>query len=69
MELYTLKMLRAKYNLTQRQAGARVLVSESTWRNWETFKTYPSADKIKLIEREFDVTYDQIRFSNPKITV
>lgn len=31
----TLKALRVNNNLTQRQAGERVGVSEETWANWE----------------------------------
>lgn len=60
----TLKMLRVKYNLTQKEAGEKVGVSDQTWRNWENFKTFPDAEKIKKIEYEFKVKYDDILFFN-----
>lgn len=37
-EPYTLKMLRAKYDLTQAQAGKKVGVSADVWHNWEKLK-------------------------------
>lgn len=58
----TLKMLRAKHNLTQEEAGKRVDVSEGTWRNWETGKSFPDVQKIIKIEKEFNVKYDDIIF-------
>lgn len=60
----TLKMLRAKYNLTQKEAGGKIGVSEGTWSNWENFKTFPDAEKIKRIEYEFNIKYDDILFFN-----
>lgn len=59
---FTLKMLRAKYDLTQKQAAEKIGVSESTWANWEAFKTFPDAKKIKDIERVFKIPYDEIIF-------
>lgn len=61
---YTLKMLRARYNLTQKQAAEKVGVSEATWSNWESAKTFPNALKIKCIEEAFDTSYDNIIFLN-----
>lgn len=58
----TLKMLRAKYNLTQLEAGVKVGVSEGTWSNWENGKSFPDVPKIKSIEKEFDIKYDDIIF-------
>lgn len=58
----TLKMLRAKHNLTQEEAGKKVDVSEGTWRNWETGKSFPDVQKIIKIEEEFNVKYDDIIF-------
>lgn len=64
-EGYTLKMLRAKFDLTQKQSAERVGVSEATWRNWEASKTFPDAMKIKKIEKAFGISYDNIIFFKP----
>lgn len=61
-EPYTLKMLRAKFELTQAQAGERVGVSADVWHNWEKAKTFPNVPQIERIEEEFDVTYNEIIF-------
>ncbi|NHA35881.1 XRE family transcriptional regulator [Staphylococcus schleiferi] len=61
-ESYTLKMLRAKYDLTQAQAGKKVGVSADVWHNWEKAKTFPNIPQLQKIEREFNVTYNDIIF-------
>lgn len=61
-EPYTLKMLRAKYDLTQAEAGKRVGVSGDVWHNWEKAKTFPNIPQLKKIEQEFNVTYNDIIF-------
>ena len=61
---FTLKMLRAKYNLTQKQAGERVGVSADVWHNWENAKSFPNVIQLKRIEESFEVTYDDIIFLN-----
>ncbi|WP_239775224.1 helix-turn-helix transcriptional regulator [Mammaliicoccus sp. N-M50] len=61
-EPYTLKMLRAKYDLTQAQAGERVGVSADVWHNWEKAKTFPNVPQIEKIEEVFNVTYNEIIF-------
>ncbi|HFI0216972.1 TPA: helix-turn-helix transcriptional regulator [Streptococcus suis] len=65
---WTLKMLRARDNLTQKQAGQLVGVTADTWANWENQKTFPDVQKIVEIEKVFDVSYDDIKFL-PEITV
>ena len=60
---FTLKMLRAKYDLTQKQAGKRVGVSGDVWHNWEKAKSFPDVIQLKEIEKAFDVAYDYIIFS------
>lgn len=59
---FTLKMLRAKYDLTQEQAGERVGVSANVWHNWENAKSFPNVIQLKRIEESFEVTYDDIIF-------
>ncbi|MCS4487229.1 helix-turn-helix transcriptional regulator [Staphylococcus americanisciuri] len=61
-EPFTLRMLRAKYELTQAQAGAKVGVSADVWHNWEKAKTFPNVPQLQKIEKEFDVTYNDIIF-------
>ncbi|MCO4348503.1 helix-turn-helix transcriptional regulator [Staphylococcus agnetis] len=61
-EPYTLKMLRAKYDLTQAQAGAKVGFSADVWHNWEKAKTFPNIPQLQKIEKEFNVTYNDIIF-------
>lgn len=59
---YTLKMLRAKEDLTQKAAGERVGVSSDVWHNWEKGKTFPDVIQVGKIEEAFDVTYNEIIF-------
>jgi len=59
---YTLKMLRAKEDLTQKAAGERVGVSADVWHNWEKGKTFPDVMQVGRIEEAFDVTYNEIIF-------
>lgn len=61
-EKITLKVIRAQHNLTQSEAGNRVGVSGDVWHNWEHGKTYPNILQIQRIEKEFDVSYNQIIF-------
>ncbi|WP_239515327.1 helix-turn-helix transcriptional regulator [Streptococcus suis] len=65
---WTLKMLRTREDLTQKEAGKLVGVTGDTWANWENHKTFPDVQKIVEIEKAFDVSYDDIKFL-PKITV
>ena len=57
-----MKMLRARDNLTQKQAGQLVGVTADTWANWENQKTFPDVQKIIEIEKAFGVSYDDIIF-------
>ncbi|HDI8234057.1 TPA: helix-turn-helix transcriptional regulator [Staphylococcus aureus] len=61
-EPVTLKTLRAKYDLTQAKAGAKVGVSDDVWHNWEKGKTFPNVPQLKKIEEKFDISYDDIIF-------
>lgn len=58
----TLKALRVNNNLTQKQAGEKVGVSEDTWANWENARTFPDVIKLKVIEEKFNVSYNDIIF-------
>ena len=58
----TLKAARINKDLTQKQAAEKFGVSKNTVGNWERGKSFPSADKIKLIEAEYGIPYDNIIF-------
>ena len=58
----TLKAARINKDLTQKQAAEKFGVSKDTIGNWERGKSFPSADKIKLIETEYGIPYDDIIF-------
>ncbi|REI06191.1 XRE family transcriptional regulator [Staphylococcus felis] len=44
------------------QAGKKVGVSANVWHNWEKAKTFPNIPQLQKIEREFNVTYNDIIF-------
>lgn len=64
----TLRALRANNHLTQKEAAAKIGISEDTWANWENAKTFPDVPKIKKIEEVFNISYNEIIFL-PNITV
>lgn len=66
--MFSLKTLRAMKDMTQKEAGKAVGVSEYTWHNWEHFKSFPNAKNIADIQEAFGVSYDQIIFL-PNTTV
>ena len=63
---YTLKMLRAKLELTQKEVAIQIGVSESTWNKWENQKSFPNVPQIKKIEGLFGVNYNEIIFFDKK---
>lgn len=62
MEKMTLKMLRARDNLTQKEVAKLVGVSQKTWGSWEKGTTSPTVEKVAEIEKLFNVSYDNIKF-------
>ncbi|MER0123211.1 helix-turn-helix transcriptional regulator [Streptococcus sp. ZJ100] len=64
----TLKMLRARENLTQKEVAKLIGVTQKTWGNWEKGTTSPTVEKVQEIEKLFNVSYDDINFL-PQITV
>ncbi|MDY7303980.1 helix-turn-helix transcriptional regulator [Streptococcus suis] len=59
---WTLKMLRARDNLTQKQAGQLVGVTADTWANWENQKTFPDVQTAYKIAENFGLSIDDIIF-------
>ncbi|MBF0781152.1 MULTISPECIES: helix-turn-helix transcriptional regulator [unclassified Granulicatella] len=64
----TLKMLRARDNLTQKEAAHLIGISPDTWSKWENAKSFPDVQKLKVIEEKFNIKYDDIIFLS-RITV
>lgn len=59
---YTLKMLRARANMTQEEVAEKLNISPSTWSKWENYKSYPDVPEIIKIELLFDISYSDINF-------
>ena len=55
-------MLRARDNLTQKQAGQLVGVTADTWANWEKGKTNPDVKTAYKIAEYFGLSIDDIIF-------
>ncbi|HEM6530930.1 TPA: helix-turn-helix transcriptional regulator [Streptococcus suis] len=55
-------MLRARDNLTQKQAGKLVGVTADTWANWEKGKTTPDVKIAYKIAKCFGLSIDDIIF-------
>ncbi|RJK90525.1 helix-turn-helix transcriptional regulator [Lactococcus lactis] len=62
MGKYTLKMLRARDNLTQKEVAKKIGVSEMTYLNWEKGKSYPGVPSILKLEKLFNVAFVDIKF-------
>ncbi|MGT2968999.1 MULTISPECIES: helix-turn-helix transcriptional regulator [Streptococcus] len=60
----TLKMLRIRDNLTQKQAGVIFGVTADTWANWEHGRTTPDVVVAYKIAEYFRVSLDDIIFLN-----
>lgn len=58
----TLKAARINAGYSQRVAADLLDVSKSTLGNWESGKTFPSAEKIKKIESVYHVEYNDLIF-------
>ena len=67
MAKFTLKAARVNANLDQKTAAKAIGVSNKTLGSWENGITSPTADKIPLICKLYDVPYDQLNFlpNNP----
>lgn len=59
---WTLKMLRIKENLSQKQVGDIFNVSPETWSNWERGRTTPDVITAYKIADFFKVSLDDIIF-------
>lgn len=57
---YTLKMLRAKLNMTQEEFASKLDISVATWSKWENCKSYLNVPEIIKIEKLFYISYSDI---------
>ena len=52
--------LRETHKLTQEELAARVLVTRQAVSRWENGETQPSADTLRLLSREFNVSINTL---------
>ena len=62
IEKVTLPVARKIANMTQKQLGFAVGVSESTVANWEKGRTEPTVSQAKAIGEATGIPYDNIIF-------
>ncbi len=55
-----LRTLREKKNLTQEQLAERVMVTRQAVSRWETGKTQPNTETLRLLSKEFDVSVNTL---------
>jgi len=60
----TLRAARINKGLTQEAVGRELNVTKKTVGSWESGKTMPKADKIKLICDLYGVEYDDIKWAS-----
>lgn len=58
----SLKMARELKNMTQQEAAAKIGISVDTLGNYERGKSYPDIPVLRMIEKVYCVTYDQLIF-------
>lgn len=58
----TLKAARVNAGLSQKQAAERLNVTKDTLRSWEKGRTFPTIEKIQMIEKLYSITYADIIF-------
>ncbi len=58
----TLKAARVNAGLSQEQAAERLNVTKDTLRSWEKGRTFPTIEKIQMIEKLYSITYADIIF-------
>lgn len=61
----TLKAARVNKGLTQQEAADLLEVSRTTIQSWETYKSFPTVEKLPAISAAYGVDYDNIIFLPP----
>ena len=62
MPKITLKAARVNIGITQKEAAAKLNVSNKTLCNWEKGVSMPKADKIDAICDLYNIAYDNLNF-------
>lgn len=65
----TLKAARINAGLTQAEAAERLKISVSTLASYEAGRTFPDVEVLKRIEVLYSISYNDIIFSCPDVTV
>ena len=65
----TLKAARINAGLTQVDAAKHLGISPSTLISYEAGRTYPDVEVLKKIEVLYNISYNDIIFSCPDVTV
>lgn len=63
MTKITLKAARVNAGFTQVEAAARIGVSVSTLKNWESGYTFPKQPQIELMCNVYGISYDVLFFN------
>ena len=58
----TLEAARVNAGLSQKEVAKKLNVSNKTVCNWESGKTYPSAERIDALCKLYGLPYDNINF-------
>ena len=58
----SLKSARFNSKLTQEEAAKKIGVSKNTLLNWERGKSFPDVIKIRMIEKVYNISYNDIDF-------
>ncbi len=61
-----IKSKRIAHGMTQKELAQKLLVSRQAVSSWERNKTYPDLGKLKEIARIFDLTMDELLYSDVK---
>lgn len=61
---YTLKELRARKNLTQKQMSSYLGISQQTYNAWEKDISNVGVSKVNAIAKFFNITLDEILFDD-----
>lgn len=59
---WTLKAIRANLNLTQAEMAERLGITTDTYKNYETYKTYPDVIVVKKIIEVSNIDFNDIIF-------
>jgi transcriptional regulator with XRE-family HTH domain len=58
----SLKAARVNAGLSQKEVAKILKISNNTVTNWESGKSFPSADKIYELCKLYNISYDAINF-------